>query len=170
MRKLLGSLVLSLGLGMGTANAAEVAKVYFGAGFSDGRVEVTDGSDRSFGTANVTVGAQLLDFIGVELEAGAASDQVGSMISQPQVQYAAAMVRLGYRWDRAGIYVLGGQANLDVVGSLGNEDDGLVNAMGLGVNLFGNKTTALNFHVLRLGDGKFTTATVGFQYYFGGFR
>jgi len=147
-----------------------VQQAYIGAGFSDGRVDVPEGTDRAFGAANVVAGAQLLDFIGVELQAGVASDQVGSMISSPQVQYQAALLRLGYRWDRAGVYVLGGTAVLDVVSSLGNDDDGIVEAMGVGVNLFGNKTTSLNFNVMRLGDGKYTTATIGFQYYFGGFR
>jgi len=167
MRKLLGSLALCLGLFAGNAQA-EVAKLYYGIGFSDGSVEVPGNSDRSLGTINATIGLQLLDFIGIELEVGAASDQVNSMLSEPLVQYQAAMLRLGYRWDRTGVYLLGGQARLDVDESLNPTDSG--NAIGGGINLFGNETTALNFHVLRFDEGAFTTATIGFQYYFGGFR
>jgi len=167
MRKLLGSLALCLGLFAGNAQA-EVAKLYYGIGFSDGSVEVPGNSDRSLGTINATIGLQLLDFIGIELEVGAASDQVNSMLSEPLVQYQAAMPRLGYRWDRTGVYLLGGQARLDVDESLNPTDSG--NAIGGGINLFGNETTALNFHVLRFDEGAFTTATIGFQYYFGGFR
>lgn len=167
MRKHLGSLALCLGLFAGNAQA-EVAKLYYGIGFSDGSVEVPGNSDRSLGTVNATIGLQLLDFIGIELEVGAASDQVNSMLSEPLVQYQSAMLRLGYRWDRTGVYLLGGQARLDVDSSLNPTDSG--NAIGGGINLFGNETTALNLHVLRFDEGAFTTATIGFQYYFGGFR
>ncbi len=167
MRKLLSSLALSLGLIAGTAQA-DIAKLYYGVGFSDGSVEVPGNGDRSLGTLTGTIGFQLLDFVGVELEVGAASDQVGSMLSEPLVQYQAALLRLGYRWDRAGIYVLGGQARLDIDSSLNNSDSG--NAVGFGINLFGNEHTALNLHVLRMDEGAFTSATIGFQYYFGGFR
>jgi len=160
-------LVLSLGLLAGTAHA-DVAKLYFGAGFSDGSVDITNGSDKSLGTISATVGLQLLDFVGVELEVGSASDQSGSILSEPLVTYQAVMLRLGYRWDRAGVYLLGGQARLDIDDQFNNSDAG--NVFGFGINLFGNETTALNFHVLDFDDGAFSTATIGFQYYFGGFR
>ena len=168
MRKLLGSLTLGLALAAGAAQA-DIAKPYYGVGFSDGSVEVPgDNDDRSLGTINATVGLQLLDFIGVELQVGAASDQMSSIVSEPLVNYQAAMLRLGYRWDRAGVYLLGGQARLDIDDSLNNTDS--ANVIGGGLNLFGNETTSLNFHLLRFGDEEFTTATIGFQYYFGGFR
>jgi len=167
MRRLLSCLVLSLGLLAGTAHA-DVAKLYFGAGFSDGSVDITNGSDKSLGTISATVGLQLLDFVGVELEVGSASDQSGSILSEPLVTYQAVMLRLGYRWDRAGVYLLGGQARLDIDDQFNNSDAG--NVFGFGINLFGNETTALNFHVLDFDDGAFSTATIGFQYYFGGFR
>ena len=167
MRKLLGSLTLGLGLLAGTAHA-DGAKFYYGIGVSDGTVETDGAGDRSLGAANATFGVQLLDLVGIELQVGAASDQVGSMLSEPQVQYQAAMLRLGYRWDRAGVYLLGGQARLDFDPDFGDADSG--NAIGGGINLFGNDTTSLNLHVLRFDEGAFTTATVGFQYYFGGFR
>ncbi len=167
MRRLLSCLVLSLGLLAGTAHA-DAAKLYFGAGFSDGSVDIANGSDKSLGTVTATVGLQLLDFIGVEFEVGSASDQSGSILSEPLVTYQAVMLRLGYRWDRAGIYLLGGQARMDIDDQFNNSDAG--NAVGFGINLFGNETTALNFHVLDFDDGAFSTATIGFQYYFGGFR
>ncbi len=168
MRKLLGILALSLGLFAGSAQASGVAKMYYGIGFTDGNVDVTNGEDKSLGTLNATVGLQLWDFVGVEIEVGAASDQTGSILSEPLVQYQAAMLRLGYRWNRAGIYLLGGQARLSIDETLNSSESGV--AMGLGFNLFGNDTTSLNVHVLRLDDGAFTTASIGFQYYFGGYR
>jgi len=168
MKKLLGILALSLGLFAGQAHA-DIAKMYAGIGFSDGSMELTNsGGDKSLGTVNATLGIQLLDFIGLELEVGAASDQASSIISEPLVQYQAALVRLGYRFDRAGFYILGGQARLDIDKSLNSIDAGT--AIGGGVNLFGSETTSLNLHFLSIDGGTFTTASIGFQYYFGGFR
>ncbi len=166
MKKLLGGMVLSLSLLAGSAQA-DVAKMYYGLGVTDGSLEVEGGDDDSLGTVNATLGLQLLDYVGLELEVGSASDQTSSILSDPLFTYQALMVRLGYRWDRAGIYVLGGQGRADASGSSASDS---FNAFGFGINLFGNETTALNLHVLDLDDGAFKTATIGFQYYFGGFR
>lgn len=168
MRKLLGTIALSLGLFAGQANAADLAKVYYGIGFTDGKMKLTNAGDKSLGTVNATFGFQLMDFIGLELEVGSASDQAGSIVSEPLVQYQAALVRLGYRWDRTGVYILGGQARLDIKSEFNSAKAGT--AVGLGVNFFGNETTSLNLHVLDIDDGTFTTASIGFQHYFGGFR
>jgi len=168
MRKLVVSLVLGLSMVASQAHA-RVAKLYYGAGFSDGSVEVTGDSDgKSLGTINATLGLQLLDFVGVELQLGNASDDSNSILSEPLVSYQAAMLRLGYRHDRFGVYLLGGMARLDVDPALNFSDSGT--ALGFGINLFGNDTTALNVNFLRLDEDAFTTATIGFQYYFGGFR
>lgn len=169
MRKLLGCLILGLGLLSGTVHAqGGVAKLYYGAGFTDGSVDVVNGDDRNLGTVSAVVGLQLLDFLGVELAVGVGSDQTDSILSDPLVSYQAALLRLGYRWDRAGVYIMGGQARLDLDSQFNNSDAG--NAIGFGLNLFGNETTSLNFNVLDIDDGAFRTATIGFQYYFGGFR
>jgi len=109
-----------------------------------------------------------MDFVGIELEIGSASDQTSSILSEPLVQYQAALLRLGYRWDRVGAYLLGGQARLDIEDGFNPSNAGA--AVGFGMNFFGSETTSLNLHVLDIDDGAFTTATVGFQYYFGGFR
>jgi len=169
MKKLLGIFALSLGLFASQAHA-DIARMYYGIGFTDGKMELTNEADgdRSLGTINGTLGFQLMDFIGLELEVGAASDQASSILSEPLVQYQAALLRLGYRFDRAGFYILGGQARLDVDKSLNSTDAGV--AVGGGVNLFGSETTALNMHFLSIDGGTFTTASIGFQYYFGGFR
>ena len=168
MRKLLGSLALGLGMLAGSAHA-DVAKLYYGFGIADGKVQIgnTD-SEKSLSTVNGTLGVQLLDFIGLELQAGFASDQMNSIVNDSLVSYQAALVRLGYRWDRTGVYLLGGQARLDIDDRLNSSDAGL--AIGGGINLFGNETTALNLNYLSLDDGAFSAATIGFQYYFGGFR
>lgn len=169
MRRQLGCLLLSLGLLAGTAQAeSTVAKLYLGAGFSDGNVNVSNGGDKSLGTVSATVGLQFLDFFGIELALGSASDQSGSILSEPLVTYQSVMLRLGYRWDRAAVYVLAGQARLDIDDQFNNTDAGI--AYGFGINLFGNETTALNFNYMDFDDGAFSTGTIGLQYYFGGFR
>jgi hypothetical protein len=134
----------------------------------DGGVEVTGGSDRSFGSLSISAGLQLLDFVGLELMVGAASDDAGSMLSEPLVSYQAGLVRLGFRWDRVGVYALGGHAIMDIDSSLNFSDSGT--AVGMGINLFGNETTSLNLHFINLDDGAYENASIGVQYYFGGFR
>lgn len=169
MRKHISALLLSVGLAVGTAHAqGGIAKLYYGAGFTDGSVDITNGTDKNLGTVSAVLGLQLADFIGVELAVGAGSDQTASIISEPLVSYQAALLRLGYRWDRTGVYVLAGQARLDVDSQFNNSDAG--NAIGFGINLFGNETTSLNFNYLDIDDGAFSTTTIGFQHYFGGFR
>lgn len=168
MRRLLSGLVLSLGLLAGVAQAADPAKIYLGAGFADGSVDITDGSDKSLGSISVTVGIQLNDFFSVEMDLGVASDDSGSILSEPLVSYQSALLRLGYRWDRIGVYLLGGAAKLDIDGAFNDSDSG--SALGFGINLFGNETTSLNLHVLDFDDGAYTATNIGFQHYFGGFR
>ena len=169
MKKLLAIAALGAGLGLGAAGApAAPPTPYWGLGFSDGNLDVPGDGERSLGTANLTFGVRLLPFFGVELEAGVASDDVDSLLSEPLVNYQAAMARLGWRWDRVGVYALAGQARLDIDDSLSDVESG--NAFGAGLNFFGNETTALNLHVIRFDEESFTTATIGFQHYFGGFR
>ena len=170
MRKLLATAALGASLGLGAAGALAAAPTpYYGLGFSDGNLDVPGDGERSYGTLSLTVGVRLLPFLGLEVEAGVASDDSDSILADPLVNYQAVMARLGWRWDRVGVYGLAGQARLDVDDELGvPEDSG--NAFGAGVNFFGNETTSLNLHVLRIGDEDFTTATIGFQHYFGGFR
>lgn len=169
MKKYISALLLSLGLALGTAHAqGGIAKLYFGAGFTDGSVNITNGGDKSLGTVSGVVGLQLANFVGIELALGTGSDQTGSILSEPLVTYQAALLRVGYRWNRTGVYLLGGQARLDVDSQLNNTDAG--NAFGFGINMFGNETTSLNFNYLDIDGGAFSTTTIGFQHYFGGFR
>ncbi len=170
MRQLLAPLALAAGLCCAAPGAqAASPSLYYGLGFSDGNLDVPGDGDRSLGTLSLTLGVRLLPFLGVELGAGVASDDAGSILSEPLVNYQAAMVRLGWRWDRVGVYALAGQSRLDVDDDVRANIDA-ANVVGLGINLYGNEHTAVNAHVLRFGDQEFTTATVGFQYYFGGYR
>ena len=169
MKKIMGAVLLCLSFVTGAAQAeGGVARLYYGLGFTDGSVDISNGDNKSLGTVSGVVGLQILDFLGVELAMGAGSDQTASILSEPLVNHQGVLLRLGYRWDRTGIYLLGGQARLDVDSQFNNSDAG--NAIGFGINLFGNETTSLNFNFLDIDDGAFTTTTIGFQYYFGGFR
>ena len=167
MKKLVGYLIIIMGILAGTAQA-ESSLFYYGVGFSDGSVEVTGNDNRSLGSINITAGLQFSRHLGVELELGSASDDTSSIVTDPLVSFQAVMVKLGWTFDRFGVYVVGGHALMDVASSLNFTQSGT--AFGLGMNLFGNRTTSLNLHFLQLGGGAFTTATIGFQHYFGGYR
>ena len=167
MRKYLGYLILCLGI-LSPVAQADSSMFYYGVGVSDGSVDLNSGGNKSLGTINVTTGLQLSRHLGVELELGSASDDTNSILTDPLVSFQAVMVRLGWDWDRFGVYVVGGHALLDIASSLNFTDSGT--AFGVGLNLFGSKTTAVNIHFLQLDGGAFNTATLGFQYYLGGFR
>lgn len=170
MRKLLGSIVLCLGMSLFAGMAhADYSKFYYGMGVSDGSIKVNGvAGDTSMGSINGTFGLQFMNFVGLEVEVGASSDDPQSIFSESQVSYGAAMLRLGVRYGRVGVYALAGQAFLDTSSKFNFSESG--NAVGIGLNLFGSETTSLNFHFLRLDEGAFTSATIGFQYYFGGYR
>ncbi len=157
MKTLMGLTVLLASLMAVTASADDLTSLYVGAGPSNGSVSRTHGDDKSLGTVNLSVGMELVDFIGVELQFGAAFDQSDSILGEPLVQYQAAMLRPGWRKGGVGVYLLGGQARLDIDSRFNNSEAGI--AMGAGINLFGNRNTALNFHVLDFDDGAFRTAS-----------
>ena len=169
MKKLLGCLILSLGLMAGNSLAEEGgAKLYIGGGFSDGTVDITNGGERSLGTISGMAGLRFIKYLGIELAVGAGTDDSDSIFSDPLVSYAAALLRLSYHWQRTEVYIVAGQAVADINSQFNNTDAG--NAIGFGINLFGNETTALNFNVLDIDNGAFRTATIGLQYFFGGFK
>jgi len=155
------------GLG-GWVTDRDFSQVYYGVSLGDGSFEINGSDDSSAAAISGTAGLSLLDFFGVEFQVGTASDDSQSIFSESQLTYGAAMLRFGLRFNRVGIYALVGQALIDTDTSLDFSTAG--EALGFGINLFGNETTALNFHFLRLNDGAFTNATIGFQYYFGGYR
>lgn len=175
MRRLISCLILSLGLTAGSIAHAQGGNstVYYGLGFAESNIDLPDGSggnlEDDLGTLSALVGWQFSDYFGVQLNLGVASDEADSFLTEPLVSYAAALLRVGFRWDRVGVYLLGGTAGLAVdSGLIDDEEQG--DAFGIGINLFGNETTSLNFNYLNIDDGAFTSATIGFQHYFGGFR
>ncbi|MBX2836018.1 MAG: outer membrane beta-barrel protein [Gammaproteobacteria bacterium] len=147
---------------------ADLSTFYYGVGVTDGSVRVPGNGSKSLGTVTGTFGIQLREGLGIELEFGTASDDMNSILSAPLAQYQAALLRMGFRWNEREVYALLGHALIDIDDNLNPTDAG--NAMGFGLNLFGSRTTAVNLHFLSLDDGNFNTASLGFQYYFGGYR
>lgn len=170
MRRLLSCVILSLSLAAGSIAHAQSANstLYYGLGFAESDIRVPDEADESLGTLSGLIGWQFSDYFGVQVNLGVASDESESILTEPLVSYAAALVRIGYRWDRVGVYLLGGAAGLDIDSDIVESDEG--GAFGIGINLFGNETTSLNVNYLNIDDGAFTSTTIGFQHYFGGFR
>lgn len=147
--------------------SAETPKYFYSLGVGDGSITSNE-VESSASELNAAFGLEYMKFFGVELRAGFSSDDTGSLITDSQLSYQALMLRLGYRWDRVGVYLLGGQAAIQAESELGIEDSGT--ATGIGINLFGSPTTALNLSHLNIDDGNFTTTNIGFQYFFGGYR
>jgi len=146
----------------------DLSNFYYGLGVSDGSIKVSGAGERSMGTVGGTFGMQLLELVGLELQVGSASDDAQSVLSESQLFYAAAMLRFGMRFDRVGVYGLMGQAVIDTSSQYNFSNTG--GALGVGLNLFSSDVTSLNLHFLRLDDGAFTSASIGYQYYFGGRR
>lgn len=169
MRKpLLGMVLAAIAFMASGPTHADLTTLYYGLGVTDGSVRVPGNGSKSLGTITGTVGLQLREGLGVELEFGTASSDMGSILSAPSAQYQAALLRMGFRWDGREVYGLLGHALIDIDNNLNPTDAG--NAIGFGVNLWGSRTTAINFHYLNLGGGTFNSASLGFQYFFGGYR
>lgn len=180
MSKILARLTLvaliSLGSIPGVASAdifgsyfkdRDLSQFYYGVGVGDGTVEVNGVGQRSMGALTGSFGLRLINLVGVELQVGTASDDAQSILSESQITYAAGMLRAGVQIGRVGVYGLFGQALLDSSSQVNFSKSG--NALGLGMNLFGTRRTSLNIHFLRLDGGEFTNASIGFQYFFGGY-
>jgi len=167
MRRLLSYVLLGFSLLAGSAHA-DTSNIYVGGGFSDASVEDTFGTEETLGNLSATFGYSFHPYFALELEVGSASDDTESIVSESLLTYQAAMIRIGYQWDRVGVYLLGGTALFDIDSRISDLDSGDV--VGIGINLFGNRTTSLNLHVLNIEDGLFRTTTIGIQHYFGGYR
>ena len=166
MKARLGSLIAGC-LMVASQASAETPKYFYSLGVGDGAI-TSNNTESSAKEMNASFGLEYMKYFGVELRAGFSSDDTGSLITDSQLSYQALMLRLGYRWDRVGVYLLGGQAAIQASSELGFEDSGT--ATGISVNLFGSPTTALNLSHLNIDDGNFTTTNIGFQYFFGGYR
>ncbi len=167
MKARLGSLIAGC-LMVASQASAETPKYFYSLGLGDGAIINSTGSESSAKELNAAFGLTYTKFLGVELRAGFSSDDSGSLVTDSQLAYQALLVRLGYTWDRVGVYLMAGQAALQADSELGLEDSGT--ATGIGINLFGSPTTALNLSHLNIDDGNFTTTNIGFQYFFGGYR
>ncbi len=167
MRRLLSYMVLGFSLLAGAAHA-DTSNIYVGGGFSDASIQDTFGAEKSLGNLSATIGYSFHPYFALELQVGSASDDTESIVSESLLTYQAAMLRIGYQWNRVGLYLLGGTAQFDIDSQITEEDT--ADVMGIGINLFGNRNTSLNLHVLSFADGMFRTTTIGFHHYFGGYR
>jgi len=171
---LIAGLIAGLALTAGVAEA-DGPTVYIGSGFADSTLEL-GADDASLGTISAKLGFQLGRFFALEADLGAMSDDSGSILSESVASYQAIMARFGITVDRTMVYVLAGQARQEIDrdtlfgdGSGGTSNE-TVNVLGAGVNLFGNERTGINFELRYFGDGDLTSAHIGLQHYFGGFR
>lgn len=180
MRKLLGTMLLGLGLASGSAQAdapkLDAPKLYVGLGVGDSTLERNGGSDLSLGTVSAKVGLSFGGFFSVEADLGVMSNDSSSIASESVINYQAVMARLGFTLDRTFVYGLAGQSRVETDLGPALRADGrgssaeMVNVFGAGFSLYGNETTAINFEFRYFDEGELTTAHIGVQHFFAGFR
>jgi len=173
------SLVIALILSTFSVHADDDgSNFYYGINVGGGGIRLEDG----FATANsldddqsdikdvgFTLGFELSSFLSLEGQIGIASNDNSSIIGDGQVYRAAGLARLNYPADKVNAYLLGGIgiAQYDF-GGITEDEVGV--AIGAGLDLFGNDTTALSLGVLvQPGDEiDYSVINVGFRHYFGG--
>lgn len=145
------------------------SSLYYGLEIGNGKYETSSTTDDTLRMLSGTLGIQVGSFLALEGRFGLASNGRSSLVSDPQVMSAAALLRLNYTGNNLKTYLAAGYGavNSDFLGAT-KDDDGLV--AGLGVELFGNERTALSLsytHYER-SDAKldYSVANIGFKHYF----
>lgn len=170
--KLRNALALALALGCTSAYAADdmdSANWYVGVGASSFDFERSGAGAHSYNTHGyvVKLGYDLGDYLSVEGRAGtgdASSADVAGLKMEGRT-LTAAYVRLNLPVKKVKLYVLGGYASINVrtelAGTVHNKDLKGASA-GFGIELYGNRTTALSVEYMRyVNQEKLTDATMG---------
>jgi len=122
---------------------------------------------------NLRLGYHFADFFAVESHLGWGSDNTGVLLKSPNSRYASLFLRLNLPFERVNVYLLAGGSyfETDVVTTTaakqGNETSP---AYGLGIELFGNRDTALTLELARYLDSatqdRYDSVGVGFVTHF----
>ncbi|MDQ7017288.1 MAG: porin family protein [Gammaproteobacteria bacterium] len=122
---------------------------------------------------NLRLGYHFADYFAVEGHVGWGSDNTGVLLKSPNSRYAALFLRLDLPYDRVNLYLLAGGSYFesDVVTTTavkkGNETSP---AYGVGIELFGNRDTALTLEIARYLENsvhdRYDSVGVGFVTHF----
>lgn len=171
--KLKNALVLALAMGCTTAAYAaddmESANWYVGVGASSFDFERSGAGSHSYNTHGyvLKVGYDLGDYLSVEgrMGTGDQSSGDGAGLKLEGRTLSAAYVRLNLPFKKAKFYVMGGYASVNVKGELpgtSHTTDLKGTSYGVGVELYGNATTALSAEYMRyVNKQKVTDAALG---------
>ncbi len=146
------------------------ANFYYGLQVANGDIEDVDGAGNNIGSLIGTLGFFFKWGISLEARLGLGSDQPTSMFRDPVTSYTSGMLRYHYTWnDNLMAYVSAGMG-IRLHSDFVDADSTAGIAAAFGLNLFGNKNTAINFEYLYLGGSEASTsAGIGFHHYLGKF-
>ncbi|MDQ7074262.1 MAG: porin family protein [Gammaproteobacteria bacterium] len=123
---------------------------------------------------NLRLGYHFADYLAVEGHVGWGSDNTGVLLKSPNSRYASLFLRLDLPYDRVNLYLLAGGSYFesDVATTTaikkGNETSP---AYGVGIELFGNRDTALTLEISRYlqntVEDRYDSIGVGFVTHFG---
>ncbi len=163
----IGRAIALLSLLLTSTSWAEAPRQYFGISGSDALFVPENGQKEDLGNINAKLGYQVNNFVGVELHLGQSISTDSSNVDSPSLGYVSPMLRLTLPYDRVNLYSLFGLAS--VRGDFpGNYDDSYSDfSMGLGLELYGSKRTALSLEYMRYGvDDSYKTFGLGVVHYF----
>ena len=181
MKKTIASAVVTLLLGCGAADANTIEylrdfnphkdfdKQNFYFGLQAGAAQIDD-VDSDVSTLTGTVGFFYKWGISLEGRFAIGSDQATSLLRDPVSTYTAGMLRYHYTWNQNIMAYAGLGAGIRVLSDDVDANSTVGLAAALGLNLFGNKTTALNIeYTYQGGRDDVGFIGIGFQHYLGKF-
>lgn len=143
---------------------------YFGVQAGAAEIDGVGDADDDVSTLTGTVGFFYKWGISLEGRFAIGSDQGTSLLSEPVSTYTAGMLRYHYTWNEKIMAYASAGAGIRVHSSDVEADNSAGLAAALGLNLFGNKTTALNVeYTYQGGSDTVGFVGIGFQHYFGKF-
>jgi len=145
---------------------SDSSKVYLGLMLNNGDIKDVEGVGQDMSLFSATLGYRLLPRVSVEGRFGAGSDELSSLMQDPVSTYVAGLVRYQYTWDSkimayasVGAGVRRHSSVLDI-----DDQDQAGLALAFGINLFGNKNTAVNIEYFAIGgDQLYSSIGIGFR-------
>jgi len=122
---------------------------------------------------NLRLGYHVSPFFAVEGHVGWGSDNTGVLLKSPNSRYASFFLRFDLPFDRVNLYLLAGGSAFEadvVTATAAKQGNETSPAYGLGIELFGNRDTALTLEMARYLDNtlkdRYDSVGVGFVTHF----
>jgi len=122
---------------------------------------------------NLRLGYHVADFFAVEGHVGWGSDNTGVLLKSPNSRYASLFLRFDLPFDQVNLYLLAGGSYFEtdvVTATAAKQGNETSPAYGLGIELFGNRDTALTLEMARYLDSatqdRYDSVGIGFVTHF----